>query len=320
MGCFGSKHERLDVDLEGAPMWAQLSDKGIQQACMPHQMGYVPDAGFMQHQAANGSPWSEYVTTGPLYIDPSTGSLAGPWAECICWAVQYELQDEWQSLPEYSDGEGPVASVLAALAVASYDRKDAPRLASAAVELEFAARHAARMGTSMPVVGGDAATSHIGWAFGDPVFSALPQPVAPQVPAPQMAIAYQPQGYMQQPVLCGTMPAIQASPVAYGQGFYGQPAAPTYTQPALMYGTCPGGFAPNPRPQQDQSAQQQFFQPTLLGQRPPSSGGKPTDGKPLALPEAEKPGAEDNMGKILSAVKEEVDVDLEAAQTKVEDL
>ena len=44
----------------------------------------------METAAPTGATWSQYVQTAPINIAPTTGLLAGPWAECIAYAVLYE--------------------------------------------------------------------------------------------------------------------------------------------------------------------------------------------------------------------------------------
>lgn len=60
--------------------------------------------------------WACYVQSGPCYIDPRSGFLAGPWAECIEAAVQIEHQVDASRLPpDYVNGAELADQILAAL-------------------------------------------------------------------------------------------------------------------------------------------------------------------------------------------------------------
>lgn len=73
---------------------------------------------FLQTQILNpvGTTWAGYVQSGACYIDPRSGFLAGPWAECIEAAVQIEHAVDVSRLPpEYVNGEGLAGQILTAL-------------------------------------------------------------------------------------------------------------------------------------------------------------------------------------------------------------
>lgn len=72
------------------------------------------DPPFMRTVAPSGTTWSQYVRTGASFIDPSTGHLGGPWAECVSWAVIFEKQNDWANIPEYAE-DGPAGGVMEAL-------------------------------------------------------------------------------------------------------------------------------------------------------------------------------------------------------------
>lgn len=106
---------------------------------------------FLLTMAPNGMPWFEYVKVSTIFMDGSTGMLAGPWAECLCWAVHFEHSSDWQSMPEYVV-EGPAGGVLEALQARLVGRMDAQQLLGAAERLEEAAHAAADAGHPLPVI------------------------------------------------------------------------------------------------------------------------------------------------------------------------
>jgi len=240
-----------------------------QQMQQQQQRQSIPDTPFMRTAAPNGMPWSQYVQKGKLSIDPSTGYLSGPWAECICQCVRFEHSNAWQRMPEYTDGEGPVGGVLSALAAVAVDRTDGERLLEAANALEDAAHSAVEGGRPLPVASSPEAHAS------DDRYGGGRQPYD------------QPSGY-EQPG--SGQPYGQP---AYGQPSYGQPdrQQPGYGQPAYgqqpgygqpAYGQQPGHFGGSGgdyyQQQQHQHQQQQQHQgagdPMLLGQqRPQTQGG-----------------------------------------------
>merc|ERR1719277_2067345 len=115
--------------------------------------GCGPQPPFMRTLAPNGSPWAEYVKTGPVRVDPGSGVLSGPWAECVCWGVRFERSNDWQRMPEYASGDGPVGGVLSALEASLAGRPDAQGLLEAAGRLEEAAHSAAEAGQPQPTYG-----------------------------------------------------------------------------------------------------------------------------------------------------------------------
>ena len=37
-----------------------------------------------------GTTWGQHVRAGSSFVDPKTGLLAGPWAECVAWAAMIQ--------------------------------------------------------------------------------------------------------------------------------------------------------------------------------------------------------------------------------------
>jgi len=251
-----------------------------QQMQQQQQRQSIPDTPFMRTAAPNGMPWSQYVQKGKLSIDPSTGYLSGPWAECICQCVRFEHSNPWQSMPEYRDGEGPVGGVLSALAAVAVDRTDGERLLEAANALEDAAHSAVEGGRPLPVASSpEAPASDDRYGGGRPPYdqpSGYEQPGSGQ-PYGQPAYGQPSYGQpdRQQP---GYGQPAYGKQTGYGQPAYGQ--QPGYGQPA--YGQQPGHFGGSGgdyyQQQQHQHQQQQQHQgagdPMLLGQqRPQTQGG-----------------------------------------------
>lgn len=120
-----------------------------------HQVVVQPpndaDPAFMQTVAPSGTTWGQYVRTGSSFIDPRTGHLGGPWAECISWAVIFEKTNEWSSMPQYKD-DGVVGGVLAALesSLGANPKKD--QVMEAAVKLENDSQALCENGTAMPQI------------------------------------------------------------------------------------------------------------------------------------------------------------------------
>eukprot|EP00931_Biecheleriopsis_adriatica_P027058 TRINITY_DN1633_c0_g1_i5.p1 TRINITY_DN1633_c0_g1~~TRINITY_DN1633_c0_g1_i5.p1 ORF type:complete len:312 (-),score=68.62 TRINITY_DN1633_c0_g1_i5:255-1190(-) len=188
-------------------------------------------APFLRTPGPTGLPWAQYVQTGACYIDGRTGFLAGPWAECIEAGVHFEHSSDWQRIPEYAGGEGPVGGILSALGRSLEARGDRQQLLEAAERLEEAAHE--REDRSSPFSRG----------AGTP-----PQPYAPM----------QPQGYqafgVQQPG-----PHFEQQPYA-GQQAYGV-QQPYGGQQPYGYGSQPydgyqAGYEPGPTLLQQQSQNQ----------------------------------------------------------------
>lgn len=62
--------------------------------------GAGASGGFMDTAAPNGTSWGQYCQAHEVAVDPSTGTIAGPWGECLAWAVAYEQQNPgWHQDP-----------------------------------------------------------------------------------------------------------------------------------------------------------------------------------------------------------------------------
>lgn len=106
------------------------------------------DPPFMQTAAPSGTSWGQYCRGGNSFVDPRTGFLAGPWAECVSWAVIFEHNNDWNNMPQYA-ADGPVGGVLEALSRATGGRQD---LAQAAQKLEDASHALADNGQPLPAI------------------------------------------------------------------------------------------------------------------------------------------------------------------------
>jgi len=267
---------------------AQPQHQQMQQQQQPQP---IPDTPFMRTAAPTGMPWSQYVQQGKLSIDPSTGYLSGPWAECICQCVRFEHSNPWQRMPEYMDGEGPVGGVLSALAAVAVDRTDAERLLEAANALEDAAHRAVEGGRPLPVASfPEAHASDDRYGGGRPPYDQPSGYEQPGFGQPYGQPAYGQPSYGQpdrlqpgygQPAYgqqTGHGQPEYGQQTGYGQPAYGQ--QPGYGQPA--YGQQPGHFGGSgddyyqQQQQQHQQYQQQQYQgagdPRLLGQQPQNQG------------------------------------------------
>jgi len=105
------------------------------------------DPPFMQTAAPSGTTWGQYVRTGSSFVDPRTGFLAGPWAECIAWAVVFEHNNDWSSMPQYA-ADGVVGGVLQALERTGRG----PDVMQAAQRLEDASHALAERGEPLPAI------------------------------------------------------------------------------------------------------------------------------------------------------------------------
>merc|ERR1712045_501678 len=115
---------------------------------------------FMRTISPCGLPWSQYLATALVEVDPHTGLLTGPWAEGLCWAVRFEHSSDWQSMPEYAcAGDGPAGGVMIALEAALGGRHamHAGDELQAASRLEEAMHCAAELGHPMPIIDGPSA-------------------------------------------------------------------------------------------------------------------------------------------------------------------
>jgi len=243
----------------------QQQQQQQRQQRLQQQPQFIPQTPFMCTASPSGMPWSQYVQKGALSVDPSTGHLTGPWAECICHCVRFEHSSNWQSMPEYMDGEGPVGGMLSALAMVVADRTDSQQLMAAANALEEAAHRSVECSWPLPIA--QPSDHRYGQAHGHEQLGCGKPYGQPGYGEP----GYGQPGYGQpgygQPG-CGQP--------AYGQPGYGQPAygqQPEYGQ--LAYGQQPGhygGYGDDYQQQQYQAAHR-AGNPTLLGQhRPPTQG------------------------------------------------
>jgi len=217
---------------------------------------------FMRMAAPNGASWAEYVKTGGRsYVDPGTGFLAGPWAECISWGVRFEHTTDWRNMPEYIGQEdGPVGGILSALEASTKGHPDGYELLEAANRLEEASHAAEEEGRPLP---------------------GLQQSTLVGRPVPSAQSYHQLPAYGQQPLYGQQPPFEQAGP--YGQpGPFGQPSAyceqPMYGQ-APAYGESAGWGAQQPYHQQ----QPGIGGPTLLQQQAQSQGGGMGTGAKVAM-------------------------------------
>lgn len=229
-----------------------------QQQQGSQMLGMMPGCGpqppFMRTLAPNGSPWSEYVRTGYIGVDPGTGFLSGPWAECVCWGVRFEHGNDWQSMPEYAGGDGPVGGVLAALEASTAGRADTQCLLEAAARLEEAAHSAADAGQPLPVIGGPQRAP-----FGQPAYM---QPGACEPPT------FGQPAYGGHPACAQPMYGQQ---YGGGQGFGYQPAAQPYA-PQQAYASAPA-YGQAVEPEYYQPPYAGAGGPTLLQQQSQYQGG-----------------------------------------------
>eukprot|EP00929_Paragymnodinium_shiwhaense_P100497 TRINITY_DN6285_c0_g1_i1.p1 TRINITY_DN6285_c0_g1~~TRINITY_DN6285_c0_g1_i1.p1 ORF type:complete len:313 (-),score=70.97 TRINITY_DN6285_c0_g1_i1:333-1271(-) len=142
MGCGGSSEEAAKP--AAAPQQQARSAPGGRPIIQPPNPNDPP---FMQTASPGGMSWGEYVRTGSSFVDPRTGFLAGPWAECVAWAVVFEHNNDWSSMPQYA-ADGVVGGVLSAL-----ERTNAgPQVMEAAQRLEDASHQLAENGQPLPAI------------------------------------------------------------------------------------------------------------------------------------------------------------------------
>lgn len=153
MGCFMNK----DAVVEPAQVPAYARPYQPQQCVYPRPQECAParypsaEPSFMRTAAPSGAAWSDYVRSGGrTFVDPQTGYLSGPWAECIAWAVRFEHTSDWYTLPEYAGQDGPVGGVLTALEAAVRTAPNGTALLAAAQKLEEAAHAAEESGRPLP--------------------------------------------------------------------------------------------------------------------------------------------------------------------------
>jgi len=65
---------------------------------------------FLLTAAPSGAPWQQVLQGSFPVMDPS-GFVAGPWGECMHWAVVFEMTNNFSAMPAYAD-EGPAGQVI----------------------------------------------------------------------------------------------------------------------------------------------------------------------------------------------------------------
>jgi len=108
------------------------------------------DAPFLRTASPSGMSWGQYVRGqhGRTFVDPATGFLAGPWAECIAWGVVYEHSVAWDELPDYGE-EGVVWGIMKSFEKACGSHE---QLMKAALLLEDAAQELAENARPLPPI------------------------------------------------------------------------------------------------------------------------------------------------------------------------
>jgi len=109
------------------------------------------DPPFMQTVAPSGTTWGQYVRTGSSFVDPQTGFLAGPWAECIAWGVVFEKGNDWGNMPQYA-ADGPIGGILVALEQSLNGQNNKQQVMAAAQKLEDASHEMADNGQALPAI------------------------------------------------------------------------------------------------------------------------------------------------------------------------
>mmetsp|Transcript_87058 Transcript_87058/g.251446 ORF Transcript_87058/g.251446 Transcript_87058/m.251446 type:complete len:354 (+) Transcript_87058:95-1156(+) len=127
------------------PGWGMPGTQVVVQPPSPN------DPAFMQTIAPSGTTWGQYVRTGASFVDPRTGFLAGPWAECISWAVIFEHSNDWGSMPQYA-ADGVVGGVLQALERTLQGRPEQGQVMQAAQKLEDASHALMDQGQPLPAI------------------------------------------------------------------------------------------------------------------------------------------------------------------------
>eukprot|EP00428_Durinskia_dybowskii_P001002 CAMPEP_0170301142 /NCGR_PEP_ID=MMETSP0116_2-20130129/50824_1 /TAXON_ID=400756 /ORGANISM="Durinskia baltica, Strain CSIRO CS-38" /LENGTH=312 /DNA_ID=CAMNT_0010552951 /DNA_START=68 /DNA_END=1002 /DNA_ORIENTATION=- len=135
----------------------------VQQGGRPHMGWGAPgaqvrvqppnpnDPAFMQTVSPAGTTWGQYVRTGASFVDPKTGYLAGPWAECIAWAVIFEHSHAWKTMPQYQR-DGVVGGVLNALEATLQGNPNKNRVMEAAQRLEDDSHALMNQGRQLPAI------------------------------------------------------------------------------------------------------------------------------------------------------------------------
>lgn len=166
MGCGGSSDAQPQAQQSQAPQQppggapGQMSGGQHGWGQPGNQVKVEPpdpnDPPFMKTLAPSGTTWSQYVRTGASFIDPQTGYLAGPWAECVSWGVVFEHTNDWQRIPEYanfdSGGNGPVGGIMEALQRFLAGNPQEGKYMEAANRLEEASHALAENGQPLPAI------------------------------------------------------------------------------------------------------------------------------------------------------------------------
>lgn len=147
MGCGGSSDTAAPPKQQKASGGGGGGGWGQQQGPVRVEPPNPNDPPFMQTAAPSGTSWGQYVRTGSSFVDPRTGFLAGPWAECVAWAVVFEHNNDWASMPQYK-ADGVVGGVLQALERTGCG----PDVMQAADKLEQASHALAERGEPLPAI------------------------------------------------------------------------------------------------------------------------------------------------------------------------
>lgn len=162
MGCCGSSDAEKNADQPRPAAQPQGQGPPGQMGAGQHgwgqpgaQVRVAPpdpnDPPFMKTIAPSGTTWSQYVRTGASFVDPQSGYLAGPWAECVSWGVVFEHTNDWASIPEYA-ADGPVGGILQALEQFLSGNPRKQDYMNAANRLEEASHALADNGQELPAI------------------------------------------------------------------------------------------------------------------------------------------------------------------------
>lgn len=111
--------------------------------------GRYASGGFMDTAAPNGSSWTNLCQHHDVII--SNGMIAGPWGECLAWAVAYEQQNPgWHQDPRFA-AEGPAGQVIGAI-TAKANPSMLGQVVEAAERLEQACQQAIQYGQPLPLI------------------------------------------------------------------------------------------------------------------------------------------------------------------------
>eukprot|EP00933_Yihiella_yeosuensis_P076764 TRINITY_DN8668_c0_g1_i1.p1 TRINITY_DN8668_c0_g1~~TRINITY_DN8668_c0_g1_i1.p1 ORF type:complete len:310 (+),score=91.40 TRINITY_DN8668_c0_g1_i1:77-1006(+) len=140
------------------PQQGQAPQQAPVQGQVPPRQGQVvvqapnpSDPPFMQTAAPSGMSWGQYVRTKGTFIDPNSGFLQGPWAECISWGVIFEHTNDWGSMPQYA-ADGVVGGILNAYEQFLAGNPNKGNFMDAAQKLEDASHALADNGQPLPAI------------------------------------------------------------------------------------------------------------------------------------------------------------------------